>query len=47
LFYARLDQILDEADFDGYVEELCRPGFVPSQHIAVSRPETEPGATKT
>ena len=22
-FYARLNQILDQADFDGYVEALC------------------------
>jgi hypothetical protein len=38
-FYARLNQILDRADFDGYVESLCqrfyadeigRPGLPPS-----------------
>ena len=23
-FYARLNQILDQHDFDGYVEELCQ-----------------------
>jgi hypothetical protein len=40
-FYARLNQILDKHDFDGYVEELCqrfyandvgRPGLPPSRY---------------
>jgi transposase len=40
-FYARLNQILDEHDFDGYVEGLCerfyadegRPGLPPGQYF--------------
>jgi transposase len=40
-FYARLNQILDQRDFDGYVEELCqqfyaddgRPGLPPSRYF--------------
>ena len=26
-FYARLNQILDQHDFDGYVEALCQPFY--------------------
>ncbi len=41
-FYARLNQILDKADFDGYVESLCerfyadeigRPGLAPGRYF--------------
>jgi transposase len=41
-FYARLNQILDNADFDGYVESLCqrfyadeigRPGLAPGRYF--------------
>jgi transposase len=40
-FYARLNQILDDHDFDGYVEELCqrfyaadgRPGLAPGRYF--------------
>src|SRR5437879_6050150 len=41
-FYTRLNQILDEADFDGYVESLCqrfyadeigRPGLPPGRYF--------------
>jgi transposase len=40
-FYARLNQILDQHDFDGYVEELCecfyaddgRPGLPPGRYF--------------
>ena len=40
-FYARLNQILDTHDFDGYVEELCqqfyadagRPGLPPGRYF--------------
>jgi len=41
-FYARLNQILDQADFDGYVEALCqrfyadqigRPGLAPGRYF--------------
>ena len=41
-FYARLNQILDKADFDGYVEGLCqrfyadevgRPGLPPGRYF--------------
>ena len=41
-FYARLNQILDKADFDGYVEALCqrfyadevgRPGLPPGRYF--------------
>jgi hypothetical protein len=41
-FYTRLNQILDKADFDGYVESLCqrfyadevgRPGLPPGQYF--------------
>ena len=39
-FYTRLNQLLDEHDFDGYVEGLCqrfyagdgRPGLAPGAH---------------
>ena len=40
-FYARLNQILDEHDFDGFVESLCdrfyadegRPGLPPARYF--------------
>jgi len=40
-FYTRLNQILDEHNFDGYVEELCRrfyadegrPGLSPGRYF--------------
>ena len=41
-FYTRLNQILDSADFDGYVEVLCqrfyadevgRPGLAPGRYF--------------
>ena len=40
-FYARLNQILDQHDFDGYVEVLCqrfcagdgRPGLPPGHYV--------------
>jgi len=37
-FYARLNQILDTDDFDGYVEELCQPFYA-----ADGRPGLPPG----
>jgi transposase len=39
LFYARLNQILDKADFDGHVESLCH-GFYADE---VGRPGLPPG----
>jgi hypothetical protein len=44
-FYARLNQILDKADFDGYVASLCqrfyadeigRPGLAPGRYFRLS-----------
>src|SRR3954451_4933998 len=31
-FYARLNQILDQHDFDGYVEELCQRFYEVASH---------------
>ena len=38
-FYARLHQILTQADFDGYVEGLCQRFYA----AAVGRPGLPPG----
>ena len=38
-FYTRLNQILDRADFDGYVETLCQPFYADD----VGRPGLAPG----
>jgi transposase len=38
-FYARLNQILDQADFDGYVESLCQRFYADE----VGRPGLPPG----
>jgi len=38
-FYARLNQILDDADFDGYVEGLCQRFYAD----AIGRPGLAPG----
>jgi len=38
-FYARLNQILDEADFHGYVEGLCQRFYADE----IGRPDLAPG----
>jgi len=46
-FYARLNQILDQHDFDGYVEGLCerfyaddgRPGLPPGRYFKLLSPD--------
>jgi hypothetical protein len=38
-FYARLNAILDEAGFDRFAEEQCRPFYAP----AMGRPSLPPG----
>jgi transposase len=40
-FYTRLNQILDQADFDGYVEALCQRFYVDE----VGHPGLPPAAT--
>src|SRR5918994_2428936 len=49
-FYARLNQIFDQQDFDGYVEGLCerfyaddgRPGLPPGRYFGLVLPEAPP-----
>jgi hypothetical protein len=36
-FYTRLNQILDQADFDGYVEALCQRFYADEVGARVSR----------
>jgi transposase len=38
-FYDRLNRLLAEADFDGYVEDLCQPHYA----VGVGRPSLPPG----
>jgi transposase len=38
-FYARLNQILDTADFDGYVESLCQRFYADEIGDLVCRPD--------
>src|SRR5438067_13168040 len=38
-FYQKLNQLLEEAQFDGYVEDLCRPYYADD----IGRPSIPPG----
>ena len=47
-FYARLNAILDEAGFDRFAEEQCRPFYAPvsSMHLRSGRPNVSVGVAR-